>query len=530
MARLRPLRLPLFAALSVAPFASASAHEARTSTPDPDSHAQSVCDLAAPPNVGEHPAPVDCTESKDTGYMSGNPFEITVVHIDGMPVEKLTANAYWVMREAAAADGIDMHLNSGFRTNAEQQELYECYINCSCNDCNQAATPGYSNHQSGHALDINTGGGTYGWLAAHGGDYGFTETVQGEPWHWEWWGGGPGGGVCDISIAPTGYLDAADCETVHGWAQDPDAPDVAIDVHVYFNGPTGDPNAIGVPMTANEERADLCMSLGSCAHGYTMDIPASLRDGAMHPVYVYGIDNNGTNNAQLAQSPAAITCPAPDLPGVRRKVANPDVMKAWSFDAFWQLVTLDEATLLAIPEWEGIEPAPQLLIADDGNPDVWLKDGLVRRHIASVEVAGNWHFDLATAVVTPAAEVNAIPEGTPLWDKPLLVRGPSQAVYQLDDIQCAPGSAAPGCHSETSGGDSSGGPTSDTTPTTGDEPGTGGNSGNDDDTGNASSSTGDSTSAGSNDDDAGCGCRSNTPAPSFALGLLVLGLLRRRRN
>jgi len=142
---------------------------------------------------------INCAESTATGYRSGSAFAITVVTVDGKPVEKATANAYYVMAQAAAADGITLKVVSGFRTNAEQQYLYNCYVNCSCNSCNQAAPPGYSNHQSGHALDLNTGGWTtaiYNWLSAHGAAYGFSRTVAGEHWHWEWWGGGPGGGPC----------------------------------------------------------------------------------------------------------------------------------------------------------------------------------------------------------------------------------------------------------------------------------------------------------------------------------------------
>ena len=140
---------------------------------------------------------VDCSESQDTGYTSGKAFAITVVTVDGKKVEKDTANAYYVMAQAAASAGVNLKIVSGFRTMAEQQYLYNCYVNCSCNSCNLAAKPGYSNHQSGHALDLNTStGGVLTWLNAHGGSYGFKRTVPSEAWHWEWWGGGSGGGPC----------------------------------------------------------------------------------------------------------------------------------------------------------------------------------------------------------------------------------------------------------------------------------------------------------------------------------------------
>jgi hypothetical protein len=140
---------------------------------------------------------IDCSPWQDTGYVQGSPFPITLVRVDGKPAQIDTANAYHVMQQAAAAAGVSLRIVSGFRSMADQQYLYSCYINCSCNNCNLAATPGYSNHQSGHALDLNTSeGGVLSWLNAHGGAYGFSRTVPSESWHWEWWGGGPGGGPC----------------------------------------------------------------------------------------------------------------------------------------------------------------------------------------------------------------------------------------------------------------------------------------------------------------------------------------------
>jgi MYXO-CTERM domain-containing protein len=141
----------------------------------------------------------DCAERNDNGYTSGTPTPITVVTVDSKPVETQTANAYYVMAQAAEREGIQLRVVSGFRTYAQQQYLYNCYRNCNCNGCNLAARPGYSNHQSGHALDLNTGGwntAAYNWLTANGAAYGFRRTVASEHWHWEWWGGGPGGGIC----------------------------------------------------------------------------------------------------------------------------------------------------------------------------------------------------------------------------------------------------------------------------------------------------------------------------------------------
>ena len=131
----------------------------------------------------------DCTERGDTGYRSGTPFSINVVTVDGRPVERSTANAYIALQAAAASDGVDVRIVSGFRTMAEQERLYSCYVDCNCNSCNLAARPGTSNHQSGHALDLNTSaGGVLSWLNNNGARFGFSRTVPSEAWHWEWWG------------------------------------------------------------------------------------------------------------------------------------------------------------------------------------------------------------------------------------------------------------------------------------------------------------------------------------------------------
>ena len=130
-----------------------------------------------------------CSERGDTGYKNGNSFHIDVVTVDGRPVETHTANAYIAMQAKAKRDGITLRVVSGFRTMDEQRYLYGCYVNGNCNGGNLAAQPGYSNHQSGHALDLNTSdGGVYSWLQNHGHQFGFSRTVPSEDWHWEWWG------------------------------------------------------------------------------------------------------------------------------------------------------------------------------------------------------------------------------------------------------------------------------------------------------------------------------------------------------
>lgn len=106
--------------------------------------------------------------------------------IDGVPITLGLAGPFETMRAAAAADGIVLKLNSGFRSYAEQVLLYAKSL---LPGEPVAAKPGYSNHQSGLAVDINTGGSTstsiYRWLEANAGAYGFKRTVPSEIWHWE---------------------------------------------------------------------------------------------------------------------------------------------------------------------------------------------------------------------------------------------------------------------------------------------------------------------------------------------------------
>jgi hypothetical protein len=195
------------------------------------------CDPPAAAQTAQALSAIDCAESQDTGYDDGNPFAITVVTVDGKKVERDTANAYYVMAQAADRDGVQLAVVSAFRTMAEQERLYACYVNCNCNNCNLAAEPGHSNHQSGHALDLNTSaGGVLAWLNARGAEFGFERTVPSEDWHWEWWGGGPGGGPCATNtgayagkslgisgqsypIVSQGAVTLAVGETVSGWVK-----------------------------------------------------------------------------------------------------------------------------------------------------------------------------------------------------------------------------------------------------------------------------------------------------------------------
>ena len=57
-------------------------------------------------------------------------------------------------------------------------------------------------------------------------------------------------------------------------------------------------------IVADEERPDLCEPLGSCAHGFTLAIPRSLRDDTEHAVHGYAVDTEARAPAGAARPPA----------------------------------------------------------------------------------------------------------------------------------------------------------------------------------------------------------------------------------
>lgn len=123
------------------------------------------------------------------GYVRGSRVELDLADIGGgYQLGKDAAAAYLRMAAAALAAGITLRVNSAFRSMAEQTRLYALYLAGG----NLAAKPGYSNHQSGIAVDIDSydaqgrpNAASY-WLAQNAGRFGFKRTVPEELWHWEY--------------------------------------------------------------------------------------------------------------------------------------------------------------------------------------------------------------------------------------------------------------------------------------------------------------------------------------------------------
>ncbi len=137
--------------------------------------------------------PPGCGTIQATGYKRGTPTIIEVREIPGEPGMYLQSSPVDVwskfvqMKASAARERIPLDVNSAFRTNIRQAELYEDYQD---GTGNIAARPGYSNHQMGLAADIQVNGrpSVLAWLRSNGPDFGFNETVRNDTLHWEYTG------------------------------------------------------------------------------------------------------------------------------------------------------------------------------------------------------------------------------------------------------------------------------------------------------------------------------------------------------
>ncbi|MEZ4454662.1 MAG: peptidoglycan DD-metalloendopeptidase family protein [Nannocystaceae bacterium] len=342
------------------------------------------------------------------------------------------------------------------------------------------------------------------------------------------------------SKPPQGAFDQASCDTLDGWAQDPDKPDEAITAVVYFDGLPTDPDNLGVEIAADLHRDDLCQPLGSCEHGFSMTMPRSLRDTLEYSVHVFAEDGQGPG-VEVEASPRSFTCPPPPLPkGVRRWIPSPEVLAAWRLSPFWDLAKPGDAAVAALPVGPDLGEQPLLVRADDGAPEVWLIDQDARRWIPSPEIAARWGFDLDAVETWPATTLETMFQGPHVRAEPFMIKGSGPWIYLIDDPICDPAkdaddplcSPSSGTTSDTDGTSSSSGGSS------GGETGgvsSGGLSAGGSSSGSDGDSAGSATAAlpnGYGEDDAGCGCRSSSPGSGLVVGFVgvVFGLRRRRRR
>ena len=217
---------------SVVPSASAASAISMPAQSIADSTVSSAENTAAPANT------LGLT-ADEARAMLADPLMVLVNHTSKMPddytfdtkecgsatavnktLQTVACDAFLEMQKAAAADGVTVWMQSGYRSVKYQTSLYERktkyyldkgYDNATAKEKAAAVVnpPGYSEHNCGLAADLNSPEHTgldegfektaaFRWLCEHAGDYGFilrypkdaedkTEIIH-EPWHWRYVG------------------------------------------------------------------------------------------------------------------------------------------------------------------------------------------------------------------------------------------------------------------------------------------------------------------------------------------------------
>ncbi|MBI4098354.1 MAG: hypothetical protein HY426_04945 [Candidatus Levybacteria bacterium] len=112
---------------------------------------------------------------------------------------------------------------------------------------------------------------------------------------------------------PIGYHDTISCEAATGWTCDPDNYGQSLTAVLYADG--AQVNAA----SANVSRPDV-PAAGFCGGnpnvGFSVGIPASLKDGNNHnyTMYAVNIGANGSNYVPLGNTPKSIACSPPPTP------------------------------------------------------------------------------------------------------------------------------------------------------------------------------------------------------------------------
>jgi Transglycosylase SLT domain/D-alanyl-D-alanine carboxypeptidase len=135
--------------------------------------------------VAEAAAPYGAATGGDAGMATGGGYSGPLIYRDGEGMRLDVAEAYDQMAAAARADGIVLVVVSGFRSNAEQAELFAAHP-----DPKWVAPPGHSLHRCATELDLGPSS-AYGWLAGQADRFGFVQRYSYEPWHYGFDAGPP---------------------------------------------------------------------------------------------------------------------------------------------------------------------------------------------------------------------------------------------------------------------------------------------------------------------------------------------------
>jgi hypothetical protein len=136
----------------------------------------------------------------------------------GKPMRPDVALAFDRMAAAAAADGVDLIVVSGFRSNAEQAQLFARHP-----DPKWVAPPGQSLHRLGTELDLGPNS-AYGWLAHNAGRFHFVQRYSWEPWHY---GFTLNAGSASVGFGGAGAADGDAASTLQSFVPARFAPAIA---------------------------------------------------------------------------------------------------------------------------------------------------------------------------------------------------------------------------------------------------------------------------------------------------------------
>jgi Transglycosylase SLT domain/D-alanyl-D-alanine carboxypeptidase len=134
--------------------------------------------------VAEAAAPAGGNRSMPA-MASGGGYAGPLVYRQGEGMRPDVAAAFDRMSAAAAGAGLDLLVNSTFRSDAEQAALFAAHP-----DPRWVAPPGHSLHRCATELDLGPEA-AYAWLAANAGRFGFVQRYSWETWHFGYTAGPP---------------------------------------------------------------------------------------------------------------------------------------------------------------------------------------------------------------------------------------------------------------------------------------------------------------------------------------------------
>lgn len=175
------------------------------------SKAASASPAAARPSVESSPESLQCLVNKMRPFAQKDWAPSDLVDFEGQQLRTEAAQAARTMMDAAKAEGVTLTVSSAYRSYAVQQQTYQHWVSVNGQKVADqlSARPGYSEHQTGLAIDFSSPEGCRleecyedtragRWLAKNAQNYGFIlrfpkgqQAVTGylfEPWHYRYLG------------------------------------------------------------------------------------------------------------------------------------------------------------------------------------------------------------------------------------------------------------------------------------------------------------------------------------------------------